>query len=84
MNFKENPPLVLVSEEGPGTKSRGAGMHQGATEEPPRSHQGCLKEGLGTSNKGDKYLRTVNYLASRGQLRALLSILVSWKGKFTC
>ena len=39
MNFNENPRRFLVSTRGPGTKSRGAGTHQGGTREAPRRHQ---------------------------------------------
>ena len=40
VNFNENPRLVLASEEGPGTKSRGARRHRGA----PRMHRGCTED----------------------------------------
>ena len=45
MNFSENRRRFLVSTRGPGIKSRGAGMHQGGTEEAPGRHQGGTEEG---------------------------------------
>ena len=44
VDFDENPQRFLVLKGGPGTKSMGAGMHQGCTEDAPRMHQGCTED----------------------------------------